>query len=77
MQAAYEALKGSTLTWLWKFNMPQNCQEGLLKHTLLDLLSTVSGSISLCLDPKIYISDKFPDEADYSRSRSYALRPVL
>lgn len=77
MEAAYKALKGSTLKWLWKFNMPQNCQEGLLKHTLLDLISTVSDSMSLCLDPKIYIFDKFPDEAKNSWSRSYALRPVL
>lgn len=24
IQAAYKALEGSTLEWVWKFNMPQN-----------------------------------------------------
>lgn len=73
IQAAYKALEGSILKWVWKFNMPQNCQEGLFKHALLDLIPTVSDSVDLWLGPRICI----PNKAGNGWGRRHALRSLL
>lgn len=42
----------------------QNCLKGLLKHILLSPISRVSGLVGLGWSLRIYISNKFPADAD-------------
>lgn len=75
IQAAYKILEGSILKWVWKFNMLQNCQRGLIKTWIA--IPIVSDLVNPCLGSRICISNKFPDEAGHRWGRSYALRPLL
>lgn len=50
--------------WLSNFREHENHLEGLLKHKLLGSTPRISDIVSQEWDPRIYISNKFPGDAE-------------